>query len=202
MANPDVTRGLIPVRTILGAPYTGQAQTFLATGATGAIGIGSPVTHGGTSGVFRGQRYTTVAGGFATSNAVVGVCVGIEPVTRESTVHRATSTDRLIHVCTDPMMLFAVQDNEDTDAAAVLSTEMGMVADLSSDSVSTVTGRSLIELDGSTATATYTPGTTDADVEIVEVIREVNNVLGAHAKYLVRLLNHHWGPTYNRFSGV
>ena len=104
MANPDVARGLIPSRTLQGVPYCGQVQTFLATGDTGAIYIGSPVKHGGTSAVFNDHRYTTVAGGFTTADTVIGVCVGVEAVTRESDVFRATSTDRLIHVCTDPFM--------------------------------------------------------------------------------------------------
>lgn len=191
MANPDVQRGLTPVRTLQGVPYTSQLQTFLATGDTGAIYVGSPVKHGGTSGTFRGQRYVTVAGGFTTGDTVLGVCVGVEPVTRESTTYRATSTDRLIHVCTDPFMLFEVQDSQATDAAAVLATEFGMVADLTSDGGSTVTGRSTIELDGSTAVAQGASDQTE-DVQIVDIIRSPDNALGAHARYLVRLLNHYF----------
>jgi len=190
MANPDVSRGLIPTRTFQGRPYTGQSMTFLATGDTGAIYVGSPVTHGGTSAVFNGQRYTTVAGGFTTGSTVVGVCVSVIPVTRESTVYRATSTDRLIQVCTDPDMLFEVQDNETTDAAAVLAAEFGMVADLSSDGGSTVTGLSNIQLDGSTAVAQASSDQTE-DVQIIEIVRRPDNELGAHAAYLVRLLNHY-----------
>lgn len=191
MANPNNARGLIPSRTLQGVPYNGQCQTFLATGATGAIGIGSPVTHGGTSALFNGQRYVTCAGGFTTGATVIGVCVGIEPVTRESTVHRATSTNRLIKVCTDPFMLYEVQDSQDADADAVLAAEFGMVADLTSDSVSTVTGRSGIEVSGATAVAQGASDQTE-DVQIVDIVRRPDNVLGANAKYLVRLLNHYF----------
>lgn len=190
MANPDVSRGLIPTRTFQGRPYTGQFMTFLATGATGAIYVGSPVTHGGTSGLFNGHRYTTVGGGFTTGNTVLGVCVGVVPVTRESTVYRATSTDRLIQVCTDPDMLFEVQDSQAADADAVVAAEFGMVADLTSDGGSTVTGLSSIELDGSTAVAQGSSDQTE-DVQIIEIIRRPDNELGAHAAYLVRLLNHY-----------
>jgi hypothetical protein len=191
MANPDVARGLIPTRTIQGVPYSGQVQTFLATGATGAIYIGSPVKHGGTSALFNGWRYPTVAGGFSTGNTIVGVCVGIEAVTRESTTYRATSTDRLIHVCTDPFMLFEVQDSQGADADAVVAAEIGHVADLSSDGGSTVTGRSSIELDGSTATNIAGSDQTE-DVQIIEVIRRPDNELGGNAAYLVRMLNHYF----------
>jgi len=201
MANADVQRGLVPVRTMSGAPYSGQVQTYLATGATGDIFVGSPVLPGGDSGTFNGQTYPTCAGGFATSNGILGVCVGVEAVTRESPVYRADSTDRLIKVCTDSSMLYRVQDSQTVDANAVLSTEIGMVADLTSDGGSTTNGRSSIELDGSTATATYTPGTSDSDVEIVGIMQNPGNAIGGSADYVVRLLNHVHGSNYNRFSG-
>lgn len=188
MANPDVQRGLVPTRTIQGVPYSGQCQTFLATGDTGAIYIGSPVTHGGTSGTFRGQRYVTVAGGFTTGDTIMGVCIGIEAVTRESTTYRATSTDRLVHVCTDPEMLYEVQDSQGVTANAVVATEFGMVADLTSDGGSTVTGRSSIELDGSTAVAQAGSDQTE-DAQIWDIVRRPDNELGGNAAYLVRLLN-------------
>jgi len=190
MANPDVQRGLIPTRTIQGNPYNGQVQTFLATGATGAIYIGSPVTHGGTSGTFRGQRYVTCAGAFTTGLTVLGVCVGIEAVTRESTVYRANSTDRLIHVCTDPEMLYEVQDSQSVTADAIVATEFGMVADLTSDGGSTVTGRSSIELDGSTAVDQDSSDQTE-DVQVWDIVRRPDNELGGNAAYLVRLLNYY-----------
>jgi|SRR5687767_7571255 len=201
MANPNVQRGLIPVGSLLASPYSGKVMTFLATGATGAIYIGSPVLPGGDSGLYNGKRYATCAGGFVTSNGVLGVCVGVEPVTRESTIYRVDSTARLIKVNVDPFAIYEVQDSQDTDAAAVLSTEIGMTADLTSDAGSTVTGRSSIELDGSTATATYTPGTTDTDVEIIEIVRNPENAIGANCRYRVRLLNTVFGPTYHRFAG-
>ena len=191
MANPDVARGLIPSRTLQGVPYCGQVQTFLATGDTGAIYIGSPVKHGGTSAVFNDHRYTTVAGGFTTADTVIGVCVGVEAVTRESDVFRATSTDRLIHVCTDPFMLFEVQDSQGATASAVVAAEVGNVADLINEGGSTITGRSTIELDGNTATGTFG----DQDVQIIEIIRRPDNEIGGNAAYLVRLLNHYFNTT-------
>jgi hypothetical protein len=191
MANPNVARGLIPTRTLQGVPYSGQVQTFLATGASGAIYIGSPVKHGGSAASFNGQLYTTCAGSFTTGQVVIGVCVGIQPVTRESTLHRANSTDRLVHVCTDPFMLFEVQDSQDTDAAALLASEVGFVADLTSDAGSTVTGRSTVEVNGDSAVAIASSDQTE-DVQIIEVVRRPDNAVGANAKYLVRLLNHYF----------
>jgi hypothetical protein len=90
-----------------------------------------------------------------------------------------------------------VQDNQATDAAALLGTEFGMVADLSSDAGSTVTGYSSIAVDGSTATATYS----DHDVEILDIVQSPDNVLGAYAKYHVRLLRHHALGTIDALAG-
>ena len=197
MANAHAPRGLIPVGTLNHGAYRGKIRTFLATGATGAIYIGSPVTVGNTSGMFNGQRYSTVAGGFTTAGIVQGVCVAVIPTDRSSTTYRVTSTDRLIMVDVDPYTIYEVQDNQATDAAALLGTEFGMVADLASDAGSTVTGYSSIAVDGSTATATWT----DHDVEILDIIQSPDNVLGAYAKYHVRLLNHHALGTTNTFAG-
>jgi len=192
MANPDVSRGLIPSRTYQGRPYSGQFMTFATVDSNSAIYVGSPVKHGGGSKVVNGQRYTTVDGGFSTGDTVVGVCVGVEPVTRESTVYAGASADpaRLVHVCTDPDMLFEVQDSQGSDSAAVEAAEFGMVADLSSDGGSTVTGLSTIELDGSTAVAQASSNQTE-DVQIIELVRRPDNELGGNAAYLVRLLNHY-----------
>jgi hypothetical protein len=192
---------LIPVGTLNHGAYRGKIRTFLATGATGAIFIGSPVLPGGDSGAYNGNRYATCAGGVVTSNGVIGVCVGVIPTDRSATTHRVTSTSRLILVDVDPYTIYEVQDNQATDAAAVLSTEIGMTADLSSDAGSTVTGYSSLALDGTTATATYTPGTTDTDVEIIDIIQDPRNDIGAYCRYHVRLLNHVFGPTYHRFAG-
>jgi hypothetical protein len=197
MANANAPRGLIPVGTLNHGAYRGKVRNFLATGATGAIYIGSPVLVGGTSGLFNGFRYATVAGGFATSNILAGVCVGVIPTDRSSTTYRATSTDRLIMVDVDPFTIYEVQDSQATDAAAILATEIGMVADLSSDAGSTVTGYSSLTLDGSTPTATWT----DHDVEILDIIQAPDNVLGAYCRYHVRLLNHHALGTTDTFAG-
>lgn len=190
MANPDVSRGLIPSRTFQGRPYSGQFMTFVSADSNSAIYVGSPVVHGGGSKVFNGQRYTTCDGGFTTGSTVIGVCVGVEPVTRESEVYCPASTERLIHVCTDPDMLFEVQDSQGTTSAAVEAAEFGMVADLTSDGGSTVTGLSSIELDGSTAVAQASSDQTE-DVQIIELVRRPDNELGGNAAYLVRLLNHY-----------
>jgi hypothetical protein len=197
MANANAPRGLIPVGTLNHGAYRGKIRTFLATGATGAIYIGSPVTVGNTSGMFNGQRYTTVAGGFTTAGIVQGVCVAVLRTDRTSTTNRATSTDRMILVDVDPYTIYEVQDNQATDAAALLGTEVDMVADLSSDAGSTVTGYSSIAVDGSTATATYS----DHDVEILDIVQSPDNVLGAYAKYHVRLLRHPALGTIDALAG-
>lgn len=185
MPNVNAPRGLIPVGTLNHGAYRGKIRTYLATGA-GAIYIGSPCVIGGDSGLYNGFRYPTVTGAMTTGNVLAGVCVGVIPVDRSSTTYRAASVARLIMVDTDPYTIYEVQDVQAVDANAVLSTEIGMVADLSSDSGSTVTGYSAITVDGNTVTVTPT----DHDVEILDIIQDPTNVIGGYCRYHVRLLNH------------
>lgn len=197
MANANAPRGLIPVGTLHHGAYRGKIRTFLATGATGAIYIGSPVQIGGDSGVFNGFRYATVNGGFTAGMIIAGVCVGVIPTDRSSTTYRATSTNRLIMVDVDPLTIYEVQDNQTTDALAVLATEIGMAAALTNDAGSTVTGYSSIQLDGNTPTATM--GSLDA--EILDIIQAPDNILGAFCKYHVRLLRGFASGANDTFAG-
>ena len=184
MANTDTPRGLRPVSDMSGAPYNGAVmRCYVPSSDSTAIYIGGlvkPAGSGDASGVM------SVTGNVSTGDAVLGVVTGVEPVTRESTIYRAASTERYVYVASDPNALFEVQ--EDSGGAALAVTAIGNSADLTGfTSGSTGTGLSAIEIDSSTATAS---GDGTEDVVILGYVQRVDNEVGANAKLLVRLNNH------------
>lgn len=184
MANSDTPRGLRPVRYLSGAPYNGAANKYYvpATDAT-AIYIGGLVKLAGSADA---NGVADVTGNVATGNPVMGVVVGVVPVTADSLIYRAASTERYVMVADDPNLLFEVQ--EDSDAGALAATNVGNTADLIAfTSGSTTTGLSSIEIDSSTATAA---GDGTEDVFIVGYAQRPDNEIGTNAKLLVRLNNH------------
>lgn len=188
MANADTPRGLSPVRYLSGAPYNGAANLYYipASDNTAAY-IGGLVKLAGDADA---DGIASVTANVATSNVVVGVIVGIEPGMgagakgRDSDIYRAASTERYVWVADDPHLLFSVQD----DASATLTSgAVGSVADLAGFTTgSTATGLSSMEIAASTATT----GSSDADVQIVGLVRDPNNSIGNNANWLVRLRNH------------
>lgn len=184
MANVDAPTGLTPVRYLSGAPYNGAANRYYIPASDGtAAYVGGLVKLAGSADA---DGVATVTGNVATGDAVVGVVVGVEPVTDESTVYRVASTARYVFVADDPNLVFKVQ--EDSDGGALAATAVGNTADLTAfTSGSTTYGYSSIEIDSSTATAS---GDGTEDVFIWGLWQSPDNAIGANAKWLVRLNNH------------
>lgn len=155
MANTDAPFGLRPVRYFDGRPYQGQSNAYFATGATGQIAPGDPVTLTGSTNASAFGRYdvgTLQQVSLATAgdgNPIVGVCVAVEPVTSDSLTYRVTSTDRVIFVADSPDLIFHVQADDDADATDWAVTTSGLFANLASATADTTYGRSQWELDGS-----------------------------------------------------
>lgn len=155
MANTDAAFGLRPVRYASGAPYQGQSNAYFATGATGQIARGDPVTLTGTTNPSAFGEYETGTlqqVSLATAgdgNPIVGVCVAVLPVTRESLTYRVTSTDRIIMVADSPDLIFWVQADDDADSTDWAVTTSGLFANLASATADTTYGISQWELDGS-----------------------------------------------------
>ena len=150
MANSDAATGLKPVGHTSGAPFSGRLRRcYVAAGDSTAIYVGGLVKPSGSADA---NGVMGVTGNVATGDAVLGVVVSVEPVTRSSTVYREASTERYVMVADDPDTLFEVQ--EDSVGGALAATNAGNTADLIAfTSGSTFTGRSTIEIDSSTATA-------------------------------------------------
>lgn len=184
MANSDNAKGLRPVRYQGGAAYTGAANRYYVPASDGtAIYLGGLVKPAGSADA---SGVMSVTGNVSTGNAVLGVVVGVEPVTAESTIYRVASTERYVLVADDPNLVFEIQD--DSDGGDLAAANVGNTADLTGfTSGSTASGASSIEIDSSTATAS---GDGTEDVLILGLVQSGDNEIGTNAKWLVRLNNH------------
>lgn len=185
MANADAAQGLKPVRYLSGAVYNGAANKYYVSASNGtAIYVGGLVKLAGSADAT--GAHASVTGAVATGDAVVGVVVGVVPVTQESTTYREASTERYVLVADDPNLLFEVQ--EDSVGSSLAVTNVGGTADLTGfTGGSTATGLSAIEIDSSTVTAS---GDGSEDVLILGKADRPDNEIGANANWLVRLNNH------------
>lgn len=192
MPNPDTPSGLRPVRDVSGRPWNGPLRQYsVDAGNATAIMIGDPVKLAGTSQTINGEVYADVVRA-ATGDVVVGVCCAVLPVTQESTIYRAASTQRIIMVCDDPNALFEIQ--EASGGTALTANDIGLNANFVVAAGSLATGQSGVELDNSTEAATNT-----LDLKIVGFVRRADNAIGENAKWLVRINRHQYA---NQVAGV
>lgn len=184
MANADSPMGLRPVRYLSGAPYNGAANKyFVSAGNATAIYLGGLVKLTGSA---NADGIAAVTGAVGTGDSMVGVVVGVAPVTADSAIYREASTERFVMVADDPNLVFEVQ--EDSVGGAAAAANVGNVADLTAlQSGSTATGFSSIEVDTSTATAS---GDGTEDVLLLGLAQREDNAFGNNANWLVRLNNH------------
>jgi hypothetical protein len=192
MANPSIVNGAVPVRSLLGAPYTGQTHLYSvpSTDAT-AILIGDFVKLVGTAQTIGDVTYADV-GRAATGDVIVGVCTGAIPATRDSNIYREASTQRIIEVCDDPHMLFEIQ--ESSGGTAFTINDIALNANFVVAAGSTVTGFSGTTIDNSTEATTNT-----LDLKIVGLANKQNNAVGASAKWIVKINRHQYA---NQIAGV
>ena len=192
MANADRAAGFLPVRYITGAPYNGAADVYsTATGDATAIFLGDPVKLSGTSSTINGVVYADVDQA-ATGDVIIGVVVGVLPVTNDSLIYRAASTARRLLVATDPSLLYEIQ--EVSGGTALTAAAIGFNADFVVGTGSTITGFSGVELNnvGEATTATL-------DLQILGLVSRADNEVGEHAKWLVRINRHQFA---NQVAGI
>ena len=182
MANTDNARGLSLARAQGSAGYTGGANKYYVPTSDGtAIYLGGVVKLAGSADA---DGVPSVTGNVTAGDVLVGVVVGVESDTRESTTYRAASTERYILVADDPNAVFEIQ--EDSTGGALAATSVGLNASLAAiTSGSTTNGRSTMELDSSTAATTAT-----LDLSILRLVPRADNEIGTNAKWQVRLNNH------------
>lgn len=203
MANADTPRGLQPVRHVSGAPYNGATNQYYHDAGNGvAIFKGDLVTVTGAStfaligGVLKSLPNVVQS---ATGDVFQGVCVSVEPETRDSLIYCAASTGRIINVCDDPSVLFEAQDvNSGTPLTA---NDVSLNINVVVGTGSTTTGYSAMTLDNTTEATTNT-----LDLKIESQVNRPDNDPGsavgtgaAAGKYLVRINRHR---NANQVAGV
>ncbi len=179
MANPDTAFGLRPVQDLNGAPYNGAVKHYsTAAGDATAIYIGDPVILSGTSQTINGQIYMDVDQA-ATGDVIVGVVTAVLPVTQDSLIYRAASTQRILAVA-PPNLVYEIQ--EVSGGTPLTANDAGLNANIVVGSGSTATGYSGVELNNATEATTNT-----LDLQIVGFVNRADNAIGEHAKWLVRI---------------
>jgi hypothetical protein len=182
MANDNSPRGLRPVRHRNGAPYNGAVTRYYVPASDStALYLGDPVIIAGSAdadGVASVTRATAAGGAY-----ILGVVVGVEPASRDSTTYRPASTAAYVFVADDPDLVFEIQ--EDAVGGALAAADVGLNADLVAGSGSTATGYSGFQLDTSTKATTNT-----LQLRILGFVQRANNEIGANAKVLVGINLH------------
>jgi hypothetical protein len=194
MANRNAPYGLRPIRYASGAPYNGACREYFATGSSGAMYIGDPVIHGGAANTTEiqgrpaGTLPTVAIGLDGSGDPMLGVVVGVLPVTETSTRYRENSTDRIILVADDPNLIFTAQTGGSGTEFA--GTDVGLNCVLVAASGSTYTGLSGWYLNIATA-----PATTAAYQFRLERLASIaDNAIGAYAQWEVMSNLHQLTP--------
>lgn len=178
MANDNVAFGLKPVRMADGGPYNGSMEMFYHQASDGtALYIGDPVVRDGSAdsaGIASVIRAS--AGG-----PITGVVTGFLPNgTVDMAGYGAASTAFYVLVCTDPNVLYEIQ--EDSDGGALAAADIGLNASVVAASANSYTRRSGFMLDTSTKATTA-----GLELKIIGLVPRPNNAIGAQANVLVRI---------------
>jgi hypothetical protein len=175
--NPRAFFGFRPVSVREGTEWNGRARPYLIPSSAGTdYFIGDPVDLAGASNT---TEITHIGGSFAPGalptitlatladgNYTIGPIVGFMPTTRDSTIYREASTNRVALVADDPDLIFQIRDDGAT-ALGVASVSLNAI--MQSGSGSTVTGLSGYVLD--------TNGTApSADASNMLLIERVANI--------------------------
>ena len=191
MANTNAPFGLRPIRYVDGRPYNGAVEYYFATGATGVIRPGDPVVDAGSANTTEIQGYApgtlptcTIALDGA-GDPIVGVCVAVLPVTRDSLIYRETSTDRIILVARGHDLIFEAQC--DAGGTALAAADVGQLVVLKAGTTSTLRSDWVVD----TAVAPNTTATFQA--KLMGFGKGVKNEIGAYAVVELLLNNHTLG---------
>lgn len=163
MANAIAPRGFRPVRHLSGAPWNGQVEHFLIDSGDGtAVFVGDIVKQAGSAGVagqvvngmnVEGMATAILAAGGTSGADILGVVVGFLPdPTALGTKHRLADTSRIAMVCTDPTVVYEVQ--EDAVGSNFVAADIGLLVAFTTTAGNATTGISKMALDSSDLTAT------------------------------------------------
>jgi hypothetical protein len=178
MANTNTPRGLVPLRDAAGTPYNGSVEMFYVPASDGtALYIGDPVVKNGSADAagVAGVVMATAGG------AITGVVQGFMPNgTVDMAGYRAASTAAYVLVCTDPDLIYEIQ--EDGVGGQLAAADIGLNADFIVAAGTAYNKRSGTMLDSSTKATTAT-----LPLKIVGLSQRPGNDFGAYAKVLVKI---------------
>ena len=187
MANANKPFGLRPVKNLLGSPNNFQLTKFYVPGTDNtAIYIGDTVKLAGTEGsLYAGDAPVPTVTKAATSDAVVGVVVGVQPLPTDLSLnYRKAATGMYVFVVTDPNTVYMIQGNADVYDPA----DVGYNMTLTVSTGSAATGVSNAVADQSTAALTSTLA-----LSVLGTVPSIDNDLtGGYPLLLVRLNNHQY----------
>lgn len=181
MANTDKVNGFRPVRYLNGAPWNGQARKYVIPAGDGTDTAVGDIVEAGGAGEDGYQSVVRMANG-ATSTALVGVVVGIDPVDKGGTslagggtndinlsnLYRAGSTKAYVWVVDDPNVVFEAQFDDAGDQPD--HTDVGLNYDVVLGTTDTATGASGMEIDSSSeVTTAATP------LKLIGLVRRPDN---------------------------
>lgn len=193
MASVSRINGFRPVKSITGAPYSGQANLyFVPSSDSTVIMVGDAVKLAGDARAATGAPTVTRCGA---TDTPVGIVVGIvftgvgdltnvPPVNNLNTpVYRAASTDRYLLVADDPNLVYEVQYAGTSVAAATITANVGLNGQFTTTAGSTVSGSSGMQLDSSGLATTAT-----LPLKIVGFPNRPDNIPGdTYFSYYVKL---------------
>lgn len=199
MANVNAPFGLRPVQNMGSATYTGRIRQYsVPTSDSTAIFIGDPVKLVGTSQIINGQVFADIAQA-ATGDVILGAVVGVLQETRDSSIYRAASSQRIILVNDDPAALFEIQ--QVAGGTPLTANDVGLNANFVVAAGSTFTGLSGVTLNNASEAATNT-----LDLKIVGMVNRVDNEVGTSvsagadaSRFYVRINRHQFA---NQVAGV
>lgn len=177
MANIDKPFGLRLVRHSSAEPECIICN--VPAGDATLIGIGDAVRPAGSGAATLGSEGRMTVDRAAAGETILGVVVGVHAESNAANIYREASTARDVIVCVDKSAVYQIQ--EDSDSATLALTDIGESADLVVANADTVTGRSQMELDSSSA------GTTAAQLKIMALSAIPGNEIGANAIWDVKI---------------
>ena len=176
MANVSYVNGFSPVETFDGTKYNGKVKPYIVgTGDNTALFIGDLVNCAGGVAVvtiqsdLKGFALPICAQSAATTTTAAGVIVGFEP-NRDNLglMYRLASTQRVVYVCDDPMMILEAQ--EDGAATPIPLTSGSYNINIIVAAGNTITGQSGMQLDSYTAATNAT-----FPIRLIRPVPVVNN---------------------------
>ena len=194
MANVNTPSGLVPVSYMDGNKWSGQGtQCYIASNDSNAYAIGDPVTlvSGGADAAGIPGITLATAG---TGNVVLGVIVGyagqtyggayVTPSQLDTAVIPASKTRAYYPlVCTDPNVIYEIQEAYTTSGAVLTVTSVGKNANLKAGTNNGYVSGWVMDNTGTATTSTL-------QLNILRVSQRIDNSIGQYCKWLVRINNH------------